>query len=437
LPTITLKGASRSFWYSALGPWKDPGAMCEDVFDGELPASAVTTMPTSATAGDRFARAGNHKIQYMCHNGDGLKAVPVWREVITMEEPPVDASPILELQGDNPFIWTIESLPKSKGPGVSKVYFPDPGATCFDPNLGDVDFAVSNLADIEKVGEHSVLYTCTADKNGKMATIRRTVVTTDKRPFIKLRGPDLDYSLLDAGGAFEYDDPGAQCFDPDGKEIDGAISIQNQEAKKRHVVGVKYSCMDKEGRSAVPKFRRVVMKRLGKAKPKPVLKLIGKPIDYQPLFQKMYVDLGAKCNDDVDGNDIDYTATMPDLEVPGRHVITYTCTNSRGGTALLRRVVIVGPVVRHTRASCPRALLCQRRLLTRACSRTHLRTASGVAQNYAHRQGRRRQGDARQVVRRRRVHAKLHACRLHFLRPGLRVPRGRQSYPGSSRNGRE
>ena len=48
--------------------------------------------------------------------------------------------------------------------------------------------------------------------------------------------------------------------------------------------------------------------------------------------------------DDVDG-DLPVSSTLPDLSLPGRHVIEYRCKNTRGGVAIAHRVVIMGPEV--------------------------------------------------------------------------------------------
>jgi hypothetical protein len=63
-----------------------------------------------------------------------------------------------------------------------------------------------------------------------------------------------------------------------------------------------------------------------------------------------YVDAGAHCSDEVDGAGLNVWTTsivgevssgMVDLEVIGRYVIRYKCTNSLGGSTSARRTVYV------------------------------------------------------------------------------------------------
>ena len=139
-----------------------------------------------------------------------------------------------------------------------------------------------------------------------------------------------------------------------GTQLDEASKSETEQLPAGYEI--KYTCTDAKGSEALPVIRRVNIKMTDARKPRPTLKILGKPVEYLHAKDDNFADSGATCTDAVDG-EIDYDMSLPDnLNTLGRHIVTYTCKNSRGGIATAHRVVVVGPTVRaafsHTSQNC-------------------------------------------------------------------------------------
>ena len=342
-PTIRLKGGSSIKWYSALGPFEDPGVVCMDPIAGELPRAMITTNPTSAKLAATVSKKGKHTIEYRCRNYQGLVAAPVKRTVDTNEKPGPNEPPVIDLLGSNPLVWSVEFVPPAER---GKNWFPEPGMTCLDPSAGEVNFNVSGNEGIQDIGKHIITYKCTAVANGQVATRTRTVVTVGKLPLLQISGPNPDTFTFTRGHEDNYDDPGASCFSVTGKDISNRVqqlypSFFDARGPLDPPAAVQYTCEDADGRSAKPVFRRVnIVEKLASQLPKPKLTINGPPVVHVVAETPEFEDEGATCIDDVDGEITDIDTEIPDVETPGKHVEYYTCQNSRGGTARAQRIIM-------------------------------------------------------------------------------------------------
>merc|ERR1711871_493866 len=187
---------------------------------------------------------------------------------------------------------------------------------------------------------YSVRYTCfdgtTGDERARLhATECRQIMNVDKtRPIIQILGSDA--MTLEATHTGNYVDDGATCSD----QVDGVIS-QNVEVSgdvvnlsKIGTYTVRYNCKDSRGNSAPSLPRKVVVRQTRC----PTCTIEHCPNHHTADFKCSmtheasfeYVDAGAKCSDNIDGEVRVTVDNGVDVEKTGTYYVTYTARNSAG-----------------------------------------------------------------------------------------------------------
>ncbi len=310
-PVITLNGSS-SVRVVVGSTYTDAGAAAYDDEDGDLTSSIVTKSTVNT------ARIGTYAVTYSVSDAAGNAAAETRTVVVA-----ANTKPVITLNGSSPVKIVVGSA------------YVDAGATAMDAEDGDLtsSIVVTSTVKTTRVGSYRVTYSVT-DSNGGTARVTRIVtVKANTRPVIKLNGSTVRVVVGTA-----YVDAGATATDAEDGDLTSSIVVTSTvNTEKIGTYKVTYSVTDSHG--ATSKITRTVIVR---ANTKPVIKIKGRTT-VTIKVGSAYTDAGATATDAEDGNltaSIVTTSTVDTL-VAGRYKVTYTVTDSHGGTATATRTVVV------------------------------------------------------------------------------------------------
>ena len=307
--------------------YADMGATCNDNIDGP-----ITNITVNALAVDT-ANVGSYTVTYDCRDAAGNPAVQLTRTV-TVVAAPDTLPPVIELIG--PATVSI----------TQGTTYADMGATCNDNIDGPItNITVNALAvDTANVGSYTVTYDCRDAAGNPAVQLTRTVTVVAAPdtvpPVIELIGP----ATVSITQGTTYADMGATCND----NIDGPITNITVNALAVDTVNVgsytvTYDCQDAAGNPAVQLTRTVTVVAAPDTLP-PVIELIG-PATVSITQGTTYADMGATCNDNIDGpiTNITVNALAVDTANVGSYTVTYDCRDAAGNPAvqLTRTVTVV------------------------------------------------------------------------------------------------
>lgn len=259
-PTIFANGSLNS-QTPINQPYTDPGALCQDVIEGDVSAS-ITTVPADPGLVDTSA-VGSFTVTYNCQDGAGNVAAPVVRTVNVVSndtDPPVltlAANTVPEQGRNDPDPATVNILV-----GIDYV---DAGATCIDAFDGDIsgDIVTTGLpVDTDVAGATTVTFDCSDNSSNAAPTKTRTVnvIADNQPPTITLQG----VNPLNVAVGSVFNDPGATCTDTnpvDAGEVDISDKLNvNPTSIDTSAAGtftIAYDCSDVSGNPAEQKTRTV------------------------------------------------------------------------------------------------------------------------------------------------------------------------------------
>ena len=152
-------------------------------------------------------------------------------------------------------------------------------------------------------------------------------------PVITLTGP----GRVSVTEGSDYADAGATCLD----DVDGAVPVAADGDVDVKTVGsynVTYSCSDSAGNRAPQVVRTVDV-----VNAPPALQLVG-PGAVTVNIGSAYVDQGAVCSDQADGDIPPTVDSRVDTSAMGTYEVAYSCTDSGGASAtpVVRTVTVYG-----------------------------------------------------------------------------------------------
>lgn len=219
----------------------------------------------------------------------------------------------------------------------------DTGAVCKDDRDPHRKIKSLDKVDTGTVGVYTLRYDCTDQAGNKAKTVSRAVTVTVWNfgvPEIKLVGRDTVYHTKN----FAYVDSGATCTDAE----DGALIPTVSGKVLIYSVGtytLTYSCYDSNMNPAITKKVRTVIVAEAPDVTPSTLTLKG-PDSLDHPRGKPYVDSGATCVDQRDGNRPVTVTGEVHIQSTGRYVLTYSCQDLAGNKAAPKtRVVRVFAVV--------------------------------------------------------------------------------------------
>jgi len=330
-PVITLGGGGASVTLTQGDPWTDP-VTCSDAIDG-----AITSGPGLTLGGDVVDpdTPGTYNLTYSCTDLSGNSA-NASRTVTVVAA----GAPVITVLGNNPL--TFEAAAS----------YTDPGATCTDPEDGDL--TATGLSDDSSttvtsnvVGAYTVTYTCT-DSALTSSTATRTVNVVDTTaPTISLSAA-CPIAVL-GGPGFIDPTPTATATDVVDGDLSGSVAISGGPVTSppfaatalSRIFNLAYSVSDAAGNDAIAACQIIV------GNPTPVVTLSG-AANVTVSEGDGYTDPGATCQDfnvASPGTPDALTATADisvDTTTPaGTYTITYSCTDADMNTGIATRTVTV------------------------------------------------------------------------------------------------
>ena len=135
----------------------------------------------------------------------------------------------------------------------------------------------------------------------------------------------------------DYTDAGATCLD----DIDGTIPVITNnpvDVKTAGSYDITYNCSDSAGNKAPQVVRTVDVNNAP-----PILHIVGSS-DVTINLGSLYLDQGATCIDETDGNIAATVVNYVNTSVMGTYNVTYSCTDSGGISAspIVRMVTVYG-----------------------------------------------------------------------------------------------
>ena len=313
-PVITLTG-SNSTTITVNATYNDAGAKCEDIFNGIITMTPVSTVDTGT--------AGSYTVTYSCADASGNAAKPVSRTVIVQSGSDT-MSPVIRITGDNPTVLTVGDT------------YTELGAVCDDDVDADKPATPSGTVNASQVGEYTITYSCT-DASGNDATDVTRIVRVDATadtmsPVIRITGDNP--TVLTVGDTYTE---GAVCDD----DVDADKPATPSGTVNASQVGeytITYSCTDASGNDATEVSRTVTV--LPDTTP-PVITIQGAN-PARIVVNSTYTDFGAACTDAVDGPLVPtVTENTVNTNQTGSYVVTYSCTDAAINTAEKTRIVNV------------------------------------------------------------------------------------------------
>lgn len=247
-------------------PYTDTGALCQDVFDGDITAN-VTTTPVNPDRADTGAAGTSFTVVYDCQDSGTNNAPSVTKTVnVTSNDtvPPV----VTLLSPGTPEPGREDPDPATVNILQGKTYV-DAGATCNDNVDGDISGSVvpGGTVDTNVVGSYPLTFDCMDTAGNPAVQQVRTVnvIADNEAPVIAILGAN---PLTIAVGS-AYNDPGATCtdtnpIDPDPIDISGNLNVNPTtiDTSSPSTTAVTYDCNDASGNPA-PQQTRTVEVALG------------------------------------------------------------------------------------------------------------------------------------------------------------------------------
>jgi Domain of unknown function (DUF5011) len=304
-PSISLKGPDTALAYRGES-YADPGAVCLDARDGQLPVQALGTIDTG--------KRGMQSLAFACADSAGNKA-RIERAVRVVLRPDT-VKPALTLIGrDSLQVWQGQA-------------YSDSGAECTDDRDGALPVRANGILNTALLGPQTLSLRCADSAGNEAIRIRKVLVVRlpdTTKPVLGLRGPDS----IQIWQGQPYSDPGATCAD----DRDGPLPVRisgSVDTTVRDLYSLAYECADSAGNVSA-RARKVAVVRVPDAV-KPVLTLNG-PARPRILRGTTYADSGAACLDDRDGIRPVESRGEVDGSVPGTYTIEYACADSAGNKA--------------------------------------------------------------------------------------------------------
>jgi len=317
--TVPLTGFLDSTSYVELG------ATCTDAFGVDISDQVIIGGEIVDTS-----RFGDYTVTYRCQDAYGNNVEQINRTV-TVEVPTIPG----------PNLPTATFSLNGTTVINTEVFQPytDPGATCWDNVDTTIRYNVSleeNTVDVNTLGSYFVTYECEDDAQTFLLELSRHVNVVDTtKPVITVSGPDPLTLTLNTS----YVEPGVTCEDNyDGDISENIILSGDLDMTKVDRYLVIYECTDSSGNLSAQKSREVFV--VASAPPTtdttpPEITLIGKHPLTIPIGTP-YVDAGATCEDDVDGDiseQIVIGGDTVDTSTLGDYTVTYDCADSSGNEA--------------------------------------------------------------------------------------------------------
>lgn len=340
-PVITLGGAGASVTLSVGDPWTDP-VTCSDAIDGALTVGAGLTIGGDAVDPNT---PGTYNVTYSCTDSS-TNSANASRTVTVVAA----GAPIITLIGDNPS--TVEAAAS----------YTDPGATCNDPEDGDLtatglsdDSATAVTSDV--VGSYTVTYTCTDSTPTSTVTTRTVNIVDTTAPTITLSAACPIVVL--GGPGFVDPTPSATASDIVDGDLSGSVVVTGgpvtnptfTAGELSRTFNLGYSVSDAAGNDAVEACQVIV------GNPTPVVTLVG-AANVTLNEGDGFTDPGATCQDfniTTPGTPDTLTATADisiDTTTPaGTYTITYSCTDVDMNTGTATRTVTVAGAGSYTAAA--------------------------------------------------------------------------------------
>jgi len=219
------------------------------------------------------------------------------------------------------------------------------GATALDALDGVTKTSSTNTVNTDKLATYQIVYTST-DKAGNKATpvIRKVDVTDTTAPVVTISNKDGSEaaSTIEIAAGSKIPNMGSKCTDTCSEytKITSSVSPKFNTLKPGTYTKI-FTCKDQSGNAGTNAIKFVVVD-----KTKPILNLNGlSTINLEAALKTDYVDAGATCTDQVDGQINDAVRVSGDnvkMGKPGTYTITYNCKDSAGHSATpLTRTVVV------------------------------------------------------------------------------------------------
>ena len=247
--------------------------------------------------------------------------------IVSNSEPvPDTTAPVLSLLGSNPQS-VIENTP-----------YVEFGATCVDNIDGNIsaNIIIGGSVNTAILGPHLITYDCADSSGNNAAQVTRTVNVVDgTAPVITLTGDDP----VTVNQNTTYVDAGATCSDNGGPLQVTTLGLPvNTAILGPHLIT--YDCADSSGNNAAQVTRTVNVVDVTA----PVITLNG-PALVTVNQNTTYVDAGATCSDNTDGNIANIvTNSNVNTALAGTYQVTYDCADSSGNNAAqVTRTVNIAP----------------------------------------------------------------------------------------------
>ena len=318
-PTILLNGNNNT-QITQDGTYTEQGATCTDDFDGDI-TSTITITGTVDTS-----TSGEHIITYTCTDVSGNGPVTITRTVTVLD----GTSPVLTLLGEDNIRVRVGGT------------YNDEGATCQDAVDGNLTSRIDTVSTVNlaTAGTYTVTYTCADDAGNPPSSLVRNVTVVDDNtpPTIILNGNNNTQITQDG----TYTEQGATCTDDFDGDITSTITITgtvDTSTSGEHIIT--YTCTDASGNGPVTITRTVTVVAVDDTPP--TFSLNGD--DEVFIMQgSTYTELGATCNDTVDGDITPViTGDIVLINTVGIYTITYNCSDVANNAAptLTRTVNVV------------------------------------------------------------------------------------------------
>ena len=223
----------------------------------------------------------------------------------------------------------------------------DPGVSATDNEDGVITVTTNDSGlNINAPGTYYIDYSAT-DSDGNTTTAQRVVVVADNaEPILTLNG-DATITLVEGDS---YTDAGATATDGGGDISDRIVVTGAVDTSIPNVYTITYNVSDASGNAAAPVTRTVTVEAYVNALP--TISLVGSDTIIVEVYGGSWTEPGYTASDSEDGDltsavVVTYAldgadVTELDDDVDGVYTITYTVTDSHGGTATATRTVNVG-----------------------------------------------------------------------------------------------
>ena len=325
-PVLTLSG-SDAIVHEVVTPFFDPGAIANDVTDGNLTGIIIV-------GGDIVDsnHLGLYTITYDASDKAGNFAATLTRTVTVRD----GAAPVVTLLGE------------SNATHEAGTPYHDFGATAYDAFNGDLSDAISVSGDVNafQPGLYFLTYSV-SDPAGNVGQVVRVVNVVDTMPpVLKLLG-ELN-ATFEAGfglGSLDFSAVAQDILDGNLTDLIIVSSNVNDHVQGDYVIG--YSVFDKAGNAALPRERIV---RIRDTLP-PVLSIFGgEEITLQP--GSLWIDPGVAAFDLADGNLADNILVLGAVNVNsiGDYELSYSVSDKAGNAAftltrLVKVLSLASPVI--------------------------------------------------------------------------------------------